>query len=365
MEWFQIENTEDLISPSLLVYPKRIRRNIELMIEMAGGTEKLRPHIKTHKMEELVRIQQSYGIQKFKCATIAEAELLGVCEAEDVLLTMQPVGSQISRYFKLLKNYPKTNFSTLVDNHATLNQMVDLAKNEGFTISLWLDINNGMNRTGISPGKKAEELFLKMDENHFINAKGFHVYDGHIHIANVEDRKLKCDEDFQSVLALKYSLNKKGVDVESIVAGGSITFPIHLQREGVEVSPGTPILWDAGYGTRYKDLNFLPAATLFSRVVRNPTEKTTCLDLGHKAVASEMQFPRVQFLGDTDIQQLDQHEEHLVIENTNEFEIGDQLYALPIHICPTVTKYCKVQVVEQNKIIDNWTVIARDHQLKI
>ncbi|MDT0553193.1 D-TA family PLP-dependent enzyme [Urechidicola vernalis] len=365
MEWFRIDSTDDLVSPSLLVYPDRIRKNIELMIEIAGGTENLRPHIKTHKIEELVRIQQSYGIYKFKCATISEAELLGICEAEDVLIAMQPVGSQLKRYIELLKKYPKTKFSTLVDNEETLSQLVFLINQENKKVRIWLDINNGMNRTGIIPGEKAKELFLRMQENDAVISSGFHVYDGHIHIANEKHRKQKCDHDFQSVIDLKSELKNEGVNVNTIVAGGSITFPIHAQRAGVEVSPGTPVLWDAGYGNRYEDLNFLPAATLFTRVVSKPTEKTVCLDLGHKSVASEMAFPRVQFLGNIDISQLDQHEEHLVIEDTNEFEIGDGLYALPIHICPTVTKYGKVHVVENNKIRENWKVVARDHQLKI
>lgn len=365
MNWFQIKNTDKLISPSLLVYPGRIRKNIELMIGIAGGTDNLRPHIKTHKIKELVRLQQSYGIKKFKCATIAEAELLGICEVEDVMLALQPVGTQVTRFFKLLKNYPKTKFSTLVDNEYSINRISNGAKENQSKVSLWLDINNGMNRTGIQPNNKAKELFVKMNENEFVSAEGFHVYDGHIHISNVKEREKVCHEDFKSVIELKTSLKKEGLEVKSIVAGGSITFPIHAKRNGVEVSPGTSILWDAGYGDKYKDMEFLPAAVLFTRVVSNPIEGRTCLDLGHKSVASEMAFPRVQFLGSTSINQLEQHEEHLVIENSNDFKIGEGLYTLPIHICPTVSKYNIVRVAEENEVCSTWKVLARDHQLKI
>lgn len=365
MEWFQVKNSEDLISPSLLVYPDRIRKNIELMIAIAGGTDNLRPHIKTHKIGELVALQQSYGIQKFKCATIAEAELLGQNNAEDVLLAMQPVGSQINRFFQLVKKYPKTNYSTLVDNEMSLTEFVNYSKKEDSSISLWLDINNGMNRTGIIPNLIAKVLYEKMYSSEYVNTKGFHVYDGHNHVQNMDERKKVCDKDFLAVIDLKKSLEKDKISIDSIVAGGSITFPIHSKREGVEVSPGTPVFWDAGYKEKYKDLDFLPAAVLFMRVVSNPTENRTCLDLGHKSVASEMSFPRVKFLGKSDIEQIEQHEEHLVIKNSESFEIGDNLYALPIHICPTVSKYKKVHIIKNNEVVSSWNIAARDHQLKI
>ena len=74
--WYRIDNTESVISPSLLVYPDRIEENIHRMIDIAGGTEFLRPHIKTYKIAEIIQLQLKHGIQKFKCATITEAELL-------------------------------------------------------------------------------------------------------------------------------------------------------------------------------------------------------------------------------------------------------------------------------------------------
>ncbi len=91
------------------------------MVEMAGGTEFLRPHIKTHKMAEIVKMQMAQGIQKFKCATIAEAELLALCGAKDILLAMQAVGANRSRFFKLMESYPKSKNAPIrrsfLENH--------------------------------------------------------------------------------------------------------------------------------------------------------------------------------------------------------------------------------------------------------
>ncbi len=60
--WYQLFETSGLISPSLLVYPERIEKNIETMITMAGGTASLLPHVKTHKMAEIIQMQIAHGI---------------------------------------------------------------------------------------------------------------------------------------------------------------------------------------------------------------------------------------------------------------------------------------------------------------
>src|SRR5947207_2782744 len=79
-------------------------------------------------------------------------------------------------------------------------------------------------------------------------------------------------------------------------AGGSPTFPIHASHTDRECSPGTTVLWDFGYGDKYPDLAFQPAAVLLTRVISKPGPDRLCLDLGHKAVAPEMPHPRVRLL---------------------------------------------------------------------
>src|SRR6266536_3046570 len=95
--WFEFKEAVDLPSPALLVYRDRVRENIQRMLAIAGGPERLRPHIKTHKMREMLDLQLSVGIKKFKCATIAEAELAAIAGVPDLLLAYQPVGPAIRR----------------------------------------------------------------------------------------------------------------------------------------------------------------------------------------------------------------------------------------------------------------------------
>src|SRR5882724_9164206 len=115
-EWYIIENIGDIDSPALIVYPGRVKENILDAIKMVGNAGSLRPHVKTSKMSAVGKLLMNEGITKFKCAPIAEAEMLAMIDAKDVLLAYQPVGPKILRLLQLIKAYPSTAFSCLVDS---------------------------------------------------------------------------------------------------------------------------------------------------------------------------------------------------------------------------------------------------------
>jgi D-serine deaminase-like pyridoxal phosphate-dependent protein len=169
------------------------------------------------------------------------------------------------------------------------------------------------------------------------------------------------------VRALREELAAAGLPVPRLVASGSPTFPIHARSRDVECSPGTVVFWDAGYGDRFTDMDFLPAALVFTRVVSKPGPGRLCLDLGHKAIASEMPHPRVHFPGLADAQAVTHSEEHLVIETPRaaEFAVGDALYGVPQHICPTVALHGIAVVVEHGRAVDRWRITARERAITV
>ena len=151
------------------------------MIAVAGDAGRLRPHVKTHKTPEIVRLQLKHGITRFKCSTIAEAEMTAAAGAPDVLLAMQPVGPAIARFFALKQRFPGTSFSAVVDSEEVVVNIARAAAGSGADARLWLDVNSGMNRTGIAPGDEAVRLYRLIQESSGLTAGGLHVYDGHIH----------------------------------------------------------------------------------------------------------------------------------------------------------------------------------------
>lgn len=351
-----------LPSPTLIVFPERIQSNIARMISIAGEASRLRPHVKTYKIKEIVRMQMDAGIQKFKCATLAEAQMLVDCGAREALLARQPVEPDIASLVKLAKENPDTRIATIVDNFDSLKAIESQCQQYDKRIGVFVDINVGMNRTGIR-AEDADTLYRGVFENEWIELEGLHVYDGHIRDSDPAERKRRCDEEYKSVEQLLERLKTDCLPVPSVVAGGSPTFPIHAQRENVDLSPGTTLLWDFGYGALFEDLPFEHAALLLTRVISKPGNGLVCFDLGHKAVASEMPHPRVRLIGlEDDLEFVGHSEEHLVArtDRASELSMGDAFLGIPNHICPTVALHNKVVVVENGEPTGTWTVAARD-----
>jgi D-serine deaminase-like pyridoxal phosphate-dependent protein len=366
-DWYKVSNVDDVASPALLVYPERVEENIRRMIRIAGDVERLRPHIKTNKLPEVIRMQMAQGIMKYKCATIAEAELAAACSVPDVLLAYQPVGPNVKRLVQLVQKFPATRFSALVDDAGAVKALSQAASAAGVTIDLFVDLDCGMHRTGIAPGRDAVELYRLVARSPALRAAGLHVYDGHIRDSDLSRRAVACDQAFSQLDAVRKQLVESGVEVPVIVAGGTPTFPIHAKRAGVQCSPGTSVFWDLGYETLLPDMEFLPAVLVLTRVISKPGANILCLDLGHKAIASEGPHPRVEFLDLPDARATGHSEEHLTVETARagEYPVGTPLYGIPWHICPTVALHQEAVVVRDGRATERWQVVARARMITV
>lgn len=366
-DWFRLQDTAAVPSPSLLLYPDRIEENLRRMIALAGGPDRLRPHVKTHKLPQVIALKRSAGIRRFKCATIAEAEMIAEAGGEDVLMSYPVIGPTISRWLELQRRFPQTRFSVCGDDLLALQSLAAASRADGQIVEVLLDLNIGMDRTGIRPGDDALELAQWIAGNPDLRFGGLHLYDGHLHQPDATERRAAWMKAVEPAWSFRDRLVAGGVPVPRIVAGGTPTLPFFAEIPGVECSAGTPVLWDSGQPRHNPELEFLPAAVLLTRVISKPAPGRLCLDLGHKAVASEMLPPRVQILGLEDATFISHSEEHLVIESprAKEFAVGSVFYGIPRHICPTVALHAEVLVVRGGRVRENWPVVARSRRISI
>lgn len=365
-DWYTIDHVDMLDTPALVVYPERVKENIRFAKSLVSDVSRLRPHVKTHKSPEVTRLMLGAGISKFKCATIAEAEMLAMNDAPDVLLAYQPSGPKLDRLLRLIKAYPNTRFSCLVDNMSSAESISKSAAKHHLIIDVFVDLNIGMNRTGMYP-EDAVELYQVCAALPGIKVRGLHAYDGHIHDANLNKRTKHCNKCFEAVEKLQRRLKKRGHQ-PVIIAGGSPTFPIHAQREDIEVSPGTFVYWDRNYQLSCHEQPFLPAALVVARIISLPTTKTVCIDCGHKSIASENDLSkRIYFLNAPELKMTGHSEEHLIAEagEKHRYKVGDVLYGLPYHICPTIALYERAITIENNQITGEWRNIARDRKITL
>jgi D-threonine aldolase len=235
----------------------------------------------------------------------------------------------------------------------------------GLDVPVYLDINVGMDRTGIAPGPAALELYRTALRLEGITPVGLHAYDGHIRDADPALRKQKCDEAFAGVLSLQAAI----AEPLTIIAGGSPTFPIHARRPPhIQCSPGTFVYWDKSYGDQFPDQPFSSAALVVARVISLRGDSRLCLDLGHKSIAPENDIThRVFFLNGTRLRAVGQSEEHLVVEAGagHGYAIGDVFYGVPFHVCPTVALYERAMTIETGRLTGDWKTTARDRRLTV
>jgi D-serine deaminase-like pyridoxal phosphate-dependent protein len=365
-DWYTITNIDEIDSPALLVYTDHVKKNIETLVKSIDSRDRLRPHVKTHKSAEVTQLMLDAGIRKFKCATIAEAEMLADVGAPDILLAYQPIGPKAKRLAELVEEFSGSSFSCLIDNFTSASFISDTFQKINNRINVFIDMNVGMNRTGIIP-ESVPDLYTDCKKLEGIKIIGLHAYDGHLRDVDYEIRKSKSDACFAGVQKAAELILKSSGDSLVIVAGGTPTYSIHCKRKDVECSPGTLIYWDKGYEQALQEQHYRFAAVVVTRVVSKPSDGLICIDLGHKAIASENPLPnRVYFLNAPELIPAGHSEEHMVLQTSGkQYNIGDVLYGVPYHVCPTVALHDQVHVVENKIAKDVWSTLSRNRKITI
>jgi len=367
---YQIDDTSQIISPGMIIFKELLEDNLRKMIEIIGDTSRLRPHCKTHKMREVIELELSLGIVKHKAATFPEAEMLAEVGVKDICLAYNLVGPNIARAVEFRKRWPDVSIQVTADHPVPIEQLGEAMSAAGVEIEVLLDLNTGQNRTGVEPDGAAVELYQMIANTPGLIAAGLHVYDGQNHQVDFREREAAVRAVWDKVACLRDELITEGLSVPRIVAGATGSFPIFagVDDPDIEVCPGTCVFHDVGYGELFPDLKFRPAALILTRVISRPDANRITLDLGYKAIASDPAMEnRCTFPELPDAKAVLQNEEHLVVmtQRAHEFEPGDELLAVPRHVCPTSALHKSVTVVSGGNVVDHWKVAARDRYISI
>lgn len=367
---YKIQDTSEIITPAIVVFREVLEANVAKMIDIAGDVSRLRPHCKTHKMREIVELQLASGVKKHKAATFAEAEMLANAGVRDIFLAYNLVGPNIARAARFRHAYPDVVFAVTADHAVPIQALSKAMADAGTTIEVLLDLDTGQHRTGVEVGDQAIDLYQAIVDADGLVPGGLHLYDGQNHQTDLAERRQAVMACWEQASGLRDKLQAKGWPVPRIVAGGTGQFPVYatIDDPAIELSPGTCVFHDVGYGQMFPDLDFQAAALLLTRVISRPTTDRVTFDLGYKAVASDPPADRrVIFPDIPDAQLVLQNEEHLVVQTTDaeKYQPGDELFAIPRHTCPTSALHKQVFVVACGKLTSRWDVVARDRWLTI
>ena len=352
-------------TPALCLQEKRLDANIDHLLAIAGDSKRLWPHIKTYKTSRLVMRLQARGVRAFKCATRSEARLLGRCGVRDALLAYPPTGASVDAFVRDSARYRNTRFSCLVEDAPRLHEIETSAETAGVIIGIFVDIDTGQGRTGTGDVSLISELADFARASSSLEFRGLHLYDGQNHQSDPEERAtaartcVEFAEKLRSSISIEFG--------ELFIAGGTPTFPYYAQSTGYALSPGTAIIFDAGYARLFPDLPFQPAAWVLSTVVSVQSDRRITVDAGTKAIATDPAGARGKFTNADVAETLIHNEEHWVVrlKPGNEIpKVGDQIRIVPTHVCPTFNLYNELHLVDETgNPKDRWAIDGRDRTL--
>jgi len=354
-------------TPFLLVNLACVRENIQRLVAYAAGNAgRLRPHLKTTKMTVIWAEMLHAGLTHFKCATTREAAVFA-----DLMQRTPNVSAD------LLIAYPHrepalARLAEIARRNLRLSVICEdprIARDAPASLGVFVDVNPGMNRTGI-PIAHAD-IVLDVARAAGDRFCGVHFYEGHIRGGSPESRRAEAEACYIRLAALIGALRSAGIDIGEVVTSGTPTF-LHALRSSTlgslgcahRVSPGTVILHDFGYRDMLPEIDFTFAAFVISRIVSRPHADIVTLDAGSKSIAAESGDPCAIVLGRPDMVAMKPSEEHLPfrVEGGRPPELGQILALVPRHICPTVNLADAALVLDGDQDLGWRDVEARGHE---
>lgn len=361
MNPYLVHDAGRILTPALLVFPEIVEANIQATIRMMDGdADRWRPHIKTAKIASVVGRMIANGIRQFKCATTLE--LLTACEAgaDDVLLAFTVTGANARRVLEIAQQFPKSRISVLIESPEQAAAWI------GTPIGVFIDINPGMNRTGI--GQDHVRDICGLAQTLGDSFRGAHYYDGHVSATD----PAAAQAGYNQLLEIVKALTNEGHAPREVITSGTPAAPAALSHPGLRagpfrhrISPGTVVYNDMSSLKQLPARGYEAAVVVLATVISHPSPNLFTCDAGHKAVSADAGVPTCEVVGHSDFAPQKPSEEHLPIAvpaGTPLPPIGSQLYLIPRHVCPTVNNFDDALMVVNGKVERQERVTARGHE---
>jgi D-serine deaminase-like pyridoxal phosphate-dependent protein len=363
---YEVQDSQSLSTPSLLIYAEMIESNITGALRMMNGdANRWRPHLKTAKLGYTMRRLVERGIKTAKCATTLELVAALESGMEDVLVAFPLMGPNATRVREIAAAHPDQRISTLIESADQIEEW------RASTVGVFVDLNSGLDRTGMAEDNFEEVRgLIDQAQKAGLSFRGLHHYDGHIKNSDASAAAV-AREGYSRLVELIAYLKGSGIEVQEVITSGTPAMPHALNfapfaaGEFVHrVSPGTIVYNDRNSLQELPDYGFLPAALVLSTVVSRPRKNRVTCDAGHKAVSVDAGVPSCDVMGRPGLRGLKPSEEHLPLEvvSGETPSRGELLYLLPAHVCPTVNNFDKAVLVRGGKVEAVVPVTARGHE---
>jgi D-serine deaminase-like pyridoxal phosphate-dependent protein len=338
-----------------------MERNIKRMSSFyTDSTCKVRPHFKAHKTPEIARRQLAAGsCTGLTCATVGEADVVSEF-CMDILIANQVIGrDKTDRVAAIAKR--GVDMKVAVDSVEGLEMVAASAQACGAEVGLLVDVNVGMPRCGVEPGKPAAALARRISDTAGVRLRGAMGYEGHV--VGIPDREKRLSAALEAMEHLTNSVDaiqQAGLPCEIVSAGGTGTYDITGRVRGVtEIQAGSYVLMDTTYGKL--GLPFEQAMWVLGTVISRPSPVLCVTDSGHKACTEDHGNPAVKDIEGASVLFLSDEHASINIPADSPIRVGDRIQLVPSHIDPTINLHDVIYALDGEEVADVWPIVARGY----
>ncbi|HEX9277339.1 MAG TPA: DSD1 family PLP-dependent enzyme [Casimicrobiaceae bacterium] len=357
---------DEIDTPALIVDLDAFDRNLGKMAEFARTLGvRLRPHAKTHKCPSIALKQIAAGAVGQCCQKVGEAEALVHGGVRDVLVSNQVVGDHKLRRLAALA--ADANVGLCFDAVEQIEAASRVARDFGVRIDAMVEIDVGMQRCGVAPGKPASDLAQRIGDAPGLRFRGLQAYHGSAqHLPTWDERERAIRSAAQSVRATLEALDRAGMRCDVVSGAGTGTCWFE-GASGIwnELQVGSYVFMDTDYariggrdGGRYTE--FEHSLFVLATVMSVPTAERAVVDAGLKSYSGEKGPPWVR--GRPDLEVIGIADEHGKIRLSAEsapLRLGDKVMLIPGHCDPTVNLHDWYVGVRNARVETLWPITAR------
>jgi D-serine deaminase-like pyridoxal phosphate-dependent protein len=272
---------EDLDTPALWVDLGRLERNINTVAaELNSQGVAWRPHIKGIKVPAIAHKLVQAGAIGVTCGKLGEAEVMVAAGIDDILVANQVVGAQKAARLAAIQRH--ANVKSAVDSFENVAEISQAAQRIGVEVGVVIELNTGMHRAGVLPGRPVLELARCIQETPGIKLRGLMTWEGHnLSHSDVDEKAAGIQHSIGELLASVDECRQAGIPIEIVSGGGSGTYRFTSRIKGMtEVQAGGAIFCDQSYQEWGVALE--PSLFLRARVTSRPTKDRVICDSGFK-----------------------------------------------------------------------------------
>jgi D-serine deaminase-like pyridoxal phosphate-dependent protein len=352
---------EALATPCVLIDEERTKNNIQRMQSLCSGHGvDLRPHIKTHKMVTVARMQLETGAAGLTCAKIGEAEALLPSGVREIFIAYSIVDPLQAPRLRALAG----ELDELVLGCTSLAQAPALEAvltSVGLAVPVMMAVDTGLHREGTRNVEESCALAVRIRASDSMKLKGIYTHEGHTNRRPPEEKEAMARSVYEQLLEVRKAV---GGELE-IWPGCSGTAAIMAAFPGVDaVRPGTYVFGDLSQTHSVKTMAWEQVSmTVLATVVDKPEPGLALIDAGSKVFSSDKtpQGATALAADQRRITVSGYSEEHgfLTGEDVDSLRVGEKLRFIAAHVCPVMNLTDEVHVIHGESVSDRWAVEAR------